>query len=276
MSLGFFHKTFSITLLFCSLISCSTKFEKLLKNNDYLLRYREAYRHFERKKYDQAAMLFESVAPFYRNTPQDDSIQFYIAECFYLNKDYVSAAHYYTTFSQNFSRSIFTETADFRSGKCNYNMVPRTELDQSYAYKAIDAFHIYQHKYPNSEKTNECKEYLATLSAHLAEKAHKAARLYFKVGEYKSAFLTFKNCLKDFPDSKYREEQLYYSLLSCYRLAELSIVDKKRERHQLVIDEYLNLISEFPDSKYKKEAKQISDRSVDYIKRTEYNIIPFE
>ncbi len=251
------------------LSSCATEFEKLLKSNDYARRYKEAYRYYDNKKYEQSAALFESVIAFYRNTPQDDSIQYYIAECFYAQKDYVSAEHYYTTFSQNFSRSIFTETADFRSGRCSYNMVPRTELDQTYAYKAIDAFNLYIYKYPNNPKTQECRDFLAELSAHLAKKSHKSAQLYYRIGEYRAAFITFKNCLKDFPDSKYREEQLYYSLLSSFKLAEMSILDKKRERYQSAVDEYLNLISEYPSTKYLKESKRLFDKATAMLKKME-------
>ena len=59
--------------------------------------------------------------------------------------------------------------------------------------------------------------------------------------------------LKEDADNIYREDILYYSAMSSYKFAELSVQSKQKERFLVFQDDYLNFIGEYPDSKYRKE-----------------------
>ena len=72
--------------------------------------------------------------------------------------------------------------------------------------------------------------------------------------DYRAAVISLNNCIKEFPDSKYREELMYYLLKAKYLLGENSIDEKKRERLNNALDEYFTFTDEFPESKYRKEA----------------------
>ena len=71
--------------------------------------------------------------------------------------------------------------------------------------------------------------------------------------DYKAARVAFKNVLKEDADNIYREDILYYSAMSSYKFAELSVQSKQKERFLVFQDDYLNFIGEYPDSKYRKE-----------------------
>ncbi|MCL4483118.1 MAG: outer membrane protein assembly factor BamD, partial [Bacteroidetes bacterium] len=79
-------------------------------------------------------------------------------------------------------------------------------------------------------------------------------KLYYDLGDYRASVISLSNSLKEYPDSKYREELMFYLLKSKYLLAENSIEEKKRERLNSELDEYYTFVDEFPKSKYRKEA----------------------
>jgi outer membrane protein assembly factor BamD len=83
--------------------------------------------------------------------------------------------------------------------------------------------------------------------------------------DYKAAITSIKNSLQQFPDSKYREEQLYMILQASYLLADNSVPDKRRERFQNTLDEYFTFIGEYPNSKFVKDAQRIYDNSIKVI-----------
>ena len=94
---------------------------------------------------------------------------------------------------------------------------------------------------------------LESLGNLLDRKAYENAKLYYKMEDYKAARVAFKNVLKEDADNIYREDILYYSAMSSYKFAELSVQSKQKERFLVFQDDYLNFIGEYPDSKYRKE-----------------------
>ena len=70
---------------------------------------------------------------------------------------------------------------------------------------------------------------------------------------YNSARVAFVNVLKDNADNIYREQILYYTAMSSYKYAQMSVEGKQRERYLTFIDDYYNFVGEWPDSVYKRE-----------------------
>ncbi|MDR0413910.1 MAG: outer membrane protein assembly factor BamD [Prevotellaceae bacterium] len=250
-------KTYVLLLLAAGLMTSCNTFEKLLKNNDFALKYSEAGRYYDIARYDKAVLLYENVLPFYRSTRQEDTINIRIARSYYYQHDYEMAQYYYEQFSRNFPRSGFTEESEFMQGMCSYNASNKASLDQTETNHAIQAFNLYLYKYPQGAKVAECREKVAELQDKLSEKAYRGAKIYYTTEHYKAAVVALKSCIKAFPDSKYREDILFLILKSSYLHAENSVVGKQRERYQLTIDEYYNLVSEYPNTKYKNEAERM-------------------
>jgi outer membrane protein assembly factor BamD len=107
--------------------------------------------------------------------------------------------------------------------------------------------------YPNTEYLVKCKDMLVDLQERIDRKSYEAAKIYFTIEDYKAATFALKNAIKENPDNRYREDIMYYLVVSHYKYANQSIIGKQRERYLALIDEYYNFISEFPESKYKKE-----------------------
>ena len=79
--------------------------------------------------------------------------------------------------------------------------------------------------------------------------------------------MAFKNALKQYPESKRREEIMYLIVDSGYRLASNSISEKQTDRYLSMLDSYLSFKEEFPESKHIRELDRMAKSARDYLDR---------
>ena len=238
------------------LLGCN-KYEKLLKSNDYDLKYKKAFEYYNKEDYTRAATLFEQIINVFRGSLKADSVNLYLAKSTYNQGDYVMAAEYFRTFTETYTRSPFMEQASYMIGYCYYHLSPRPELDQQDTKMAITQFELFMVKYPKSEYVPECKRLIAEMQDKLVEKSYINAKLYFNLGHYKASIVALRNSLTEYPNTEHREELKYLLLRSNYLLADKSVPEKRKERFQDALDEYFSFVDEFPKSKFKKDADKI-------------------
>jgi len=255
----------SCLLLLCIVLLSCSGFEKVLKSKDYNYKYKKGLEYFKKGDHYRYTTIFEQLVPIYSGTLRADTVQYYYALGNYNQGDYILAGHYFDTFRKTYPRSVFTEEAEYMYAYCFYESSPRPDLDQDNTFSAIAAFSEFLSKYPNSDKKNDVSKYLNELKEKLVEKSYLSSKLYYNVSEYKAAIVALKNSLRDFPNSKYREEQLFLIVKSAYTLADNSVRTKQKERYQSTIDEYYTFIGEYPQSEYAKEAKKMYEASMKFL-----------
>lgn len=235
------------------IMGCKSQYEELLTSNDTQAKYSAAFDYFNKGKYGKAAQLFESLSMLTQGTPQDDTVNFYWALSNYNQKDFYTAESNLEHFIDNYPSSPFAESAEFLMIDCLYRGTLRYELDQAPTYKAIKAISEYKIAHINSPNVAICNRMLDDLSERLDRKAYENAKLYYTMEDYKAARVALKNVLKDDADNCYREEILYYTTMSSYNYARLSVQSKQKERYLVFVDDYLNFIEEYPESEHRKE-----------------------
>jgi len=249
-------------LLFLAL-SCSD-FQKVVKSTDYEFKLKKAKEYYDHKEYGKSSQLYQELVNIFRGTNRADQIYYYLAKSFYGEKDYTLASHYFRLLIKEFPRSEFDEESQFLIGYSLYLDSPNPRLDQKTTQEAIDAFQLFLNIYPASKKVAEVNQLIDKLREKLVYKSYLSGKLYYDLQDYRAAVISLTNSIKEFPDSKYREELMYYLLKSKYLLGEKSIEEKKRERLNNAIDEYYTFVDEFPKSQYRKEA----DSFFNEIKKT--------
>lgn len=232
---------------------CKSQYDFLLESNDVDAKYAAAFQYFNEGKYTRAAAMFESLTMYTNGTERDDTVQFYWALSNYSNGAYVTAEANFQSFLDNYPRSPFAENAEFLHVDCLYRATLRYELDQTPTYTAINAISEYILSHPEGANTDICRHMLEDLNARLDKKAFENARLYYKMEDYLASRVAFKNILKEDADNIYREDILYYSAMSSYNYANLSVKSKQKERFLTFIDDYLNFIGEYPESHYRRQ-----------------------
>jgi outer membrane protein assembly factor BamD len=107
--------------------------------------------------------------------------------------------------------------------------------------------------YPESKYIPECNILLDKLRGKLSLKAYRNAKLYYNIGEYKSAIIALPNVVKDYPETPYKEEIDYLTTKSYFLLAKGSSEAKQEVRYKDYLNAYSDFSAEYAESKFQKE-----------------------
>lgn len=247
-----------LPLIALSLIlsSCS-KYQKLLKSTDNEKKYETAIKYFEDRDFYRAIQLFDQLQPFYKGTDKAEKLAYYYAYANYESRDYILASYYFKQFAANYPNSKNAEEAAFLSAYCNYIDSPPSSLDQAVTLDAIKGLQLFINQYPGSSRVAKANGLIDELRVKLETKAMDIARLYYNMEDYKAAIINYQNLIKDYPDTKYREEAMFHIAKAYYYYASKSFENKKQERYQLSTDALDNFLANYPQSEYLKEALQL-------------------
>jgi len=256
-----------VLLLSIVLFSSCSEYQKLLKSNDYELKYKKAVGYYGAKDYVRAYNLFEKVRVVFRGTAKAPTIAYYTAYCLYGQRDYISAGDLFNNLIHTFPTASYVEECMYMRAYCYYLSSPNFRLDQAETNRAIDSFQLFINRYPASSRVVESNKYIDEMRDKLAYKEFEGAKSYYDRERYKAAIVSLQNCLKDYPESRHREEVLYLLFSSRYELAVHSVEKKKVERYNEAREEYLTFVDEFPESEFKKEMERKYRKLDSYLGR---------
>lgn len=263
----------NIVIGFCLIVlSGCGGYNKVLKSTDNELKYNAALKYYNKNDYSRATPLFEALKLPFEGTERDDTVSFYFARGNFMLNDYELADYYLNQFCRTFARSKFAEEAFYLKAVNLERMSLRYELDQENTIRAIAAFNEFETRYPNSTFEKKSK-YLDELENRLEKKSFYSAKLYYQIEDYKAAIVALRNSVKDYPESPYKEEQMFLILRSSYMYAKHSVRRKQASRYIAAIDEYYNFMSEFPASSYKSEAESIYNEALSYTKKRGIEVV---
>ena len=249
----------AVTLIVAATLASCSGYSKLLKGNDYELKYTKAFEYYDAKKYDKALQLFEQVMPVYKGLDKGEKVMYYYTMCNYLVKDYYSAGYYFRKFAQTYPHSEYNEQAMFLGAYCYYLDSPKPSLDQESTNMAINEFEIFLSKYPETQKKDTCNLLLDQLRLKLQTKSYENAYLYYKLGYYNAAAISLRNSLEDYPDSPFRENIVYHIAKSSYLYADKSVNEKKGERFDVARKDLAAYTEEFPSGKYIRDVQKMAN-----------------
>lgn len=247
------------------LVSCQG-INKVLKSTDPAYKLRMAEQYYAKKKYTQAQQVYEDIIPYYKGQQEFEDIYYKYAYTAYYMRDYLNAENLFKTYLEVFPNSARAEEIDFMRAYTFYRQSPKAELDQTNTIKAMGMMQTFINTHPGSTRNEEAARIIEELRGKLELKDHKAAQLYFDLGQFRAAATAFEALMNAYPDSKRQDEYKYMSIKSYYRFAELSIEEKKEERYGKVVEESHNFMDRFPGSAFSKEVEQFLSLSQTNIK----------
>ncbi|GIV34311.1 MAG: hypothetical protein KatS3mg031_1846 [Chitinophagales bacterium] len=240
------------------LVGCNS-YQKVLKNPDPAYKLDKAKEFYEKGAYDKALPILEEMIPVYKGTKSIDDLYYMYADCHFHQSDFLLAAFHFKNIYDSYPNSKHAEESLYMYAYCNYMLSPDVSLDQTYTEKALEAFQLFINVYPNSARVGECNKLMDVLRQKLESKAFRAGMLYYRMGKYRAAALTFTNLLKEYPDTRYAEEASFLIIKSYYLYAENSIPSKQLERYELALEAYKDFSILFKSSKWMKEALQLKE-----------------
>ncbi len=247
------------------LVSCGGGMNKILKNPDPEYKLRMAEQFFVKKKYSKAQLLYEDIMPYYKTGKEFENIYYKYAYCAYYQEDYLNAENLFKTFLEIFPNSPRSEEVDYMRAYTFYKQSPKPDLDQTNTIKAIGIMQTFINTHPGSAKNKEANDIIEICRRKLEIKDHKSAQLYYDLGQFRAAGVSFATLLDNYPESAKADEYKLMIIKSYFRYAELSVEEKQPERFEKVINECNEFVDRFPESKLRKEAE-------DFLKQSQTNI----
>jgi len=147
-----------------------------------------------------------------------------------------------------------------------YQMSPDYKLEQTYTEKAVNQLQLFINSHSNSPKVADANKLIDECRKKMEKKAFVEGRLYYDLKEYEAATVSFKNLLKDFPETPNSEEVRYLITKASYKWAENSILSKQEERYNLTTESAETFVARHTSSEYTKEIKEILSDSNNKIK----------
>lgn len=114
-------------------------------------RYREATERIEKKDYDKAIIILESLMFSTRATELEDDVINALADSYFKTREYILAADTYRRLLQQTPDSPYARNAQYQLARSYEKLSPYHELDQEYTVKAISEFTTYLDQYPSDE-----------------------------------------------------------------------------------------------------------------------------
>ena len=236
------------------LISSCSDFQKALKSEDVSVKFIEATKMYEAKKYAKALRLFDQIAPAYKGKPQAERMFYMYAQSLYKTEQYYLAGYQFESFVSSYPKSEKVEESAFLGAKCFSELSPVYTLDQTDTYKAIDKLQNFIDIYPESTNVAEANLLVKELREKLELKAYENAKTYNNISDYKAAMVAFDNFIINFPGTPYKEKALFYKLDSAYNLAINSYQNKMEERLISAKAAYTGFVKYYNNSEYKPKA----------------------
>ena len=252
-------------ILVIAFASCS-KFNKVLKSNDYEYKLKMANEYYDKKLYRQSQVLFEELFPVFKGTPQFDDLYYKYAYAHYYLKDYTTAENLYKGYLEVFPNSSKAEEIEFMLAYCFYKQSPKAELEQANTLKAIGMFQVFLNTHAESPKRKEAEEIIAQCQIKLEKKEYLSAQLYYNLGQFRAAALTYTTLMNNYPDSQKGDEYKLMAIKSYFKYAEMSVKEKQEERYERVVKEVEDFQDRFPESKLLKEAERYLTLSQNNLK----------
>ncbi|MFT4969632.1 MAG: outer membrane protein assembly factor BamD [Chitinophagales bacterium] len=235
--------------LFLLISSCSST-EKVLRSADANLKYTKALEWYNKGSYFKAIPVFEELMGLYKGSKTTEEIYYYYCMAQFKQGNYVLSAYHFKNYTQKHPYSSYAEECLFMHAESYDKQSPKSKLDQTETYKAIDTYQVFINQYPETERLDYCNDKIDELRLKLETKALRAAELYYKTENFRAAAFSYKNLLIDYPDIDGPEEIQYKIVKSFFKYAEQSIVTKQQERYEEAIKYANTFATRYKDSEY--------------------------
>ena len=263
---NFMKIAIQIVLIGILFASCVSKFGKVLKSKDNEYKYKMAEQYYVQKKYDKAQQLFDDLFPYVKGTARFEDMSYKYAYCAYNQGDYENAENLFKTYVESFPNAPREEECEYMRAYSVYKQSPKVELDQTNTSKAMALMQAFINSHPESARAKDAADIIDLCRKKLELKEYKSAFLYYNIGLYQAAAVSYSNLMEDYPDSDQGDFYKLNEIKAYYKYAQQSVPQKQQERFQKVIDECADFTDRFQDSKLKTDVDQYKQLSITSIK----------
>ncbi|MBZ0272367.1 outer membrane protein assembly factor BamD [bacterium] len=226
--------------------ACGPKFEEMSPREVY--EYGET--EFADKDYNDAIKAYEALIDLYPFSIYVTQAELRIADSYFRRKRWAEAAVAYEDFVDKHPTNESVAHAVHHMGVSHYKEKRAIDRDQDETWAAESALSRVVTQYPDYAEAGDAREKLAEVREDLAARERYVGRFYRRENEPYAALQRYLVVVRDYPDTKYYPEALYFAGVSLVDLEEPA--EARR---------YLELLADkFPDHKFGKRATDVLAR----------------
>lgn len=257
-----------------ALAGCS-EFNRALKapgdSAGLAMKQRVAQKFYDKKSYDRAIPLLEEMILLKRGTAEFEEVSYLHATAHYRMKDYTMASYFLENYVRTFPTGRHAEECAFLDALCYYQNSPNYELDQVDTRTAIDRFQLFLVRFPNTGLRDSTNNMIDLLRSKLEVKAYHAGEQYFHMRQYQAASMAFKEFMRQYPNSDYREDAMLRILRADHALALNSVEAKRAERIREALSSYRNFADAYPAGVERDQAERLRKELESELEKTTKN-----
>ena len=157
--------------------------------------------YLDQEEYIKAQDEFKFVLSRGTGTDYGDDAQFFLAEAYFLNNQFLLSITEYENLTRKMAFSPFFEKSRFRICEAYRIESPDYYNDQSFTEKALERYKEFLDDFPDSEYSQTVTESMSILRNKLAKKLYQTGVLYLKMDEFEPARMSFNNALDKYYDT---------------------------------------------------------------------------
>lgn len=234
-------------LVFLALAGCSSSGSDIT-TDDPEKAFKQAKRNYDRADYTDAIEDFSFLKIKFPGTSISDKVQYYLAESYYGQKEYLLAAFEFENFLKNYPLSELLAEAKYKLALSYYQLSPKYALDQQFTKYAVVELESFIELFPTNAHVPDAEKKLTEMKDKLAFKDFKSGELYMKLENYKSAALYFHSVTENYIESEWADDAMAGEIESLVNM------NKKDEARKL-IERFYKL---FPNSPLKTKVNKLA------------------
>ncbi|MFZ1947908.1 MAG: outer membrane protein assembly factor BamD [bacterium] len=161
-----------------------------------------------RGKCAKAAVQYERILNEFPRPQVAEAARFGLAKCRMEIGDYDTAVTEFKDFIDGYPKSDRVDDAMYMVARCYLKQSAEVDRDQAKTVEALDELNLLLRKYPDTDVKPAVEEGIREARGKLAEKEYRSGRLYFRMGDYKSAVIYFDYVVSEYGDTPWKERAL--------------------------------------------------------------------
>jgi outer membrane protein assembly factor BamD len=214
----------------------------------------EIYEHGSEKldngNFSEAIEAYGALIDLYPFSVYVSKAELGIADSYFAKHRYEEAIPAYEDYLNRHPTSEQVPHVIYHLGMCYYERKLAVDRDLANTFSAERNFYELVADHPDSEFYAPAREKLSQVRADLAKRERYIAKFYYRDKEYYASLRRYQRVIRNFPDTKYFAEALYYSGV-CY----LELGEKDQAKRQVDL-----LLAKFPEGKYANKGKKLKEQ----------------
>lgn len=253
-----YPRNFYITLVTATLLmlsGCAKEHKKEEMSFDELKK--SAFTCAKEERHEQSIDYLEHIITQHADNEKIPQMKLLLAEEYFKNEDYPSAAITYEGFHEFYPSSKHAEYAKYRGLLSKFYMTLRTDCDQTDTEHALKACNEYLDTVSYAKYRTDVERIKETCERKLIDKEIYVFNFYLKQEQLDAAEKRLSYLRKTYlPINKELEPQLMY--LEC-------MLAKKQKNTDSLEQRLANLSTKYPESKYAQMASTLSTRTTPFF-----------